>query len=187
MLRVYKPVPLVLMVMGTLWMGLSSLSHAQAYNTKNGYVEFLSTTTLESFTGTSRKLQGLLDLASGKVDFYVDLNTVTTGIKLRDEHMRETYLETRKYPFAEFTGVLRNFNSARKDTQQVQVVGKFTIHGVTKERVINGRMFVSGNTAYVDAAWEVNLKDHNIEIPKLMFLKLAEVQKVRIKAVLKKN
>jgi len=170
-----------------MWMCTYSVSLAQVYQTKSGYVEFVSSTTLESFTGTSRKLQGLIELSSGKVDFYVDLNTISTGISLRDEHMRETYLETRKYPFAEFTGTLRNFNIARKDTQQVQVVGKYTIHGVTRDRTINGRMYVSGNTAYVEAAWDVNLKDHNIEIPKLMFLKLAEVQKVRIKATLKKN
>lgn len=187
MIRASKLIGLVALVILTVWWGLSTVSYAQAYKTKDGYVEFLSYTTLESFTGSSRKLQGFLDLSSGKVDFYVDLNTITTGITLRDEHMRETYLETRKFPFAEFTGVLRNFNSARKDTQQVQVVGKFTIHGVTKDRIINGKLIVSGNSAYVDAAWDVNLKDHNIEIPKLMFLKLAEVQKVRIEAVLKKN
>jgi len=176
--------PLVFLMIGmcSVW-----TSYAQVYQTKSGYVEFISNTTLESFKGTSRKLQGLLDLSSGKVDFYVDLNTVTTGISLRDEHMRETYLETRKYPFAEFTGVLRNFNSARKDTQQVQVVGKFTIHGVSRDRTISGRIYLSGNNAYVEANWDVNLKDHTIEIPKLMFLKLAEVQKVRITASLKKN
>jgi polyisoprenoid-binding protein YceI len=160
---------------------------AQSFVTDKGKVEFISKASLETFTGTSNALHGLVDLQKQSIDFYIDLNTLRTGIALRDEHMRETYLETKKYPFAEFTGTLSGYNPARKDTQQVVVVGDFTIHGVKKARTVPGRLFVGANHLYVEASWEVKLSDHNIEIPKVLFLKLADQQQVRIQAQLRRK
>jgi len=162
-----------------------SNSQAQKFKTETGTIEFVSRASIETFTGNSGSLTGLVDLENRSVDFYIDLNTIRTGIKLRDEHMRETYLETEKYPFAEFTGVMNGFNIAVTDTQNVIVTGNFTIHGVTKQRTIRGRVHYSPETLYIDAAWEVLLSDHSIEIPKVLFLKLADNQQVRIQAILK--
>lgn len=166
---------------------LSSSGRAQAFKTSNGKVAFVSETTLESFTGQSGSLNGLIDLDKKTVDFFLDMNTVKTGISLRDEHMRGTYLETKKYPFAEFTGHVEGFNPASADTQRVTVKGTFTVHGVAKERTITGRMALRGDRLFVDAHWEVALSEHDIEIPKVMFLKLADIQQVSITAELIKT
>jgi len=160
---------------------------AQSFVTDKGKIEFISKASLETFTGTSNALNGLVDLEKRTIDFYIDLNTLRTGIALRDEHMRETYLETKKYPFAEFTGTLSGYNPARKDTQNVVVVGDFTIHGVKKARTIPGRLFVAANHIYVEARWDVKLSDHNIAIPKVLFLKLADQQDVRMQAQLRRK
>ncbi len=162
----------------------NGLSLAQQYYTTNGFVEFVSRASIETFTGTSNNLNGLIDLATGDVDFYIDLNTISTGISLRDEHMRESYLETKKYPFAEFVGKLNGFNPSVNDTQNVIVSGEFTIHGVKKQRTIQGRLLLNGDTLSIEANWPVLLSDHNISIPKIMFLKLADSQDVIIRATL---
>ncbi len=163
----------------------SARSSAQQFQTTNGYVEFVSRASIETFTGASNNLNGLIDLATGNVDFYIDLNTIKTGISLRDEHMRESYLETKKFPFAEFVGKLNGFNASVKDTQNVIVSGLFTLHGVQKQRTIQGRLLHDGDTLFIEANWPVLLSDHHIEIPKIMFLKLADSQDVTIKATLK--
>jgi len=162
-----------------------SNGYAQQFKTESGKIEFVSRASIETFSGTSNTLTGLIDLEKGSVDFYIDLNTIKTGIKLRDEHMRETYLETDKYPFAEFTGSMNGFNIAVADTQNVIVTGNFTIHGVSKPRTIRGRVHYSPESLYIDAAWEVLLSDHAIDIPKVLFLKLADNQQVTIQATLK--
>lgn len=69
---------------------------SQVFVTENGSVEFLSKAPLNEFTGKSSNLNGLVDLDKNLLDFYVDLNTLNTGIGLRDRHMRENYLETKK-------------------------------------------------------------------------------------------
>lgn len=160
-------------------------SYAQQFKTETGKIEFVSRASIETFSGTSNTLTGLIDIGNGAVDFYIDLNTITTGIKLRDEHMRETYLETEKYPFAEFTGTMNGFNIAVTDTQNVIVTGNFTIHGISKPRTIRGRVHYSPESLYIDAAWDVLLSDHAIDIPKVLFLKLADNQQVTIQATLK--
>ena len=160
---------------------------SQQFLTTNGRVEFMSKASLETFTGVSEHLNGLIDFQTSKVDFYIDLNTIRTGITLRDEHMRETYLETKKFPFAEFNGNINGLNVARRDTQNVIVTGQFSIHGVSKNVTIRGRVLYNGQELYIEASWSVLLSDHNIAIPKVMFLKLADSQEVSINATLKQK
>ena len=82
----------------------SSLLSAQAFYSEKGNVIFISKAPLSEFEGESSNLNGLVDLDKNLLDFYLDLNTLDTGIGLRDRHMRENYLETEEFPFAEFTG-----------------------------------------------------------------------------------
>jgi polyisoprenoid-binding protein YceI len=159
---------------------------AQSYMTEEGFVEFKSSAPLLTFKGTSNHLTGLIDLNQNLVDFYVDLNTLDTGINLRNRHMRNNYLETDKYPFAEFTGSMNLiFDPESTDMQEVMVIGEFTIHGVTREMEITGTLQRADNDVELNASWTVLLEDHNIDRPGVIFYELAEEQEVTIKALLK--
>lgn len=179
-------------VVGSLWGGCLLLlclhAGAQQYRTESGAVEFLSTAALNEFTGESGQLNGLLDMDSGLVDFYIDLNTLDTGIGLRDRHMRDNYLETKKYPFAEFTGKLEKSGplEVNKPTE-VQARGTFTLHGKEKSLNITGTLTrLSPSEILLETGFQVTLGDFDIEIPKLMFYELSETQTVTIQARLQK-
>jgi polyisoprenoid-binding protein YceI len=165
----------------------STIGFSQQFETKSGSIEFLSVATVESFTGTSNQLNGLVNLADSSLDFYIDLGTVTTGVKLRDEHMRENHLETEKFPFAEFSGKLIGFNSTISDSQKVMAKGTFTIHGVSKEIEVEGKVLFKPDSFGLTASWDVLLQDYNIARPKFLFLKLSDDQKVTLRAELKKK
>ncbi|MDN3688936.1 YceI family protein [Cyclobacterium jeungdonense] len=160
---------------------------AQEYKTETGEVVFLSSASLNEFTGESGKLNGLLDLASKTFDFYIDLNTLETGIGLRDRHMRENYLETNKYPFAEFSGKLEKSGPLKlNQAVMVKAVGTFKIHGQEKDRIISGKLTkISASEVLLEADFQVKLGDFDIAIPQLMFYELSEIQQVTIKAALK--
>ena len=81
---------------------------AQNYYAENGTANFTSSVPLYEFTGTSEQLTGLINLTDHTVDFYLDLETLDSGIKKRDKDMRLT-LETKKFPFTEFYGSLLDF------------------------------------------------------------------------------
>lgn len=160
---------------------IAARAQAQIYMTKHGHVQFVSHSTLENFTGRSDYLVGRINLADSTVQFYVDLTTVSTGVKLRDEHMQEEYLETDKYPFAQFSGkISSSFDPASTDTQKVTVKGTFKVHNVSHMITVNGKLKISPKKLYVYAAWPVKLGDYNISIPQVLFMKVSPTQAVSI-------
>ncbi len=168
-------------------LAISGTGHGQVFITESGQVEFLSKAPLNEFTGNSSNLNGLVDLDKNLLDFYVDLNTLNTGIGLRDRHMRENYLETKKYPYAEFTGTINALPKLENgQSRSVSAKGIFKIHGVEQEIQVPGKLTALSDTELqLDASFKVLLGDYNIDIPKVVFYELAEEQEVTIKAILK--
>lgn len=165
-----------------------SQTFGQKYQGDKGEIVFISKAPLSEFEGKSTELNGLLDLEKNLLDFFIDLNTLKTGIGLRDRHMRENYLETKKFPFAEFSGKLKTVPTLiNGQTVNVVAVGKFKIHGVEKIMEVPGQLSLKGNELLLQANFNVLLSDHKISVPKVMFYELAEEQIVNISIALKKT
>lgn len=159
-------------------------AEAQTYTTKRGHAEFHSEVPLHSFTGTSEHLAGLINLADSTVDFYLDLNTLETGISKRDKDMKRT-LETEQYPFAEFYGKLvSDFNPSSADSQNVTVRGEFGLHGIKREVDITGTLLKTDNGLRLKASWTLNLNNYNVEPPGVLFYRVDEDQDIKINALL---
>jgi len=158
----------------------------QEYLTTSGEVTFLSTAPLNEFEGRSSVLNGLVNLDSNLLDFFVDLNTLKTGIGLRDSHMRESYLETDQFPFAEFTGKIAQMPTlVIGEKIPVKALGTFKIHGEEKEITVAGTLAKQQNGKItLEATFIIALSDYKIPLPSLVFYELAQEQKVTIHAVL---
>lgn len=155
----------------------------KVYFTRSGHAEFTSRVPLHTFTGESEYLTGMVDPGENIVDFYLDLNTLRTGVGRRDRDMFRT-LNTSEHPFAEFTGTFtkgRDFDRENGNTHEVSVTGDFTIHGVTREVTIDGtiRKKENGNIL-LNAEWVINLNDYDIEPPGILFYRVNEEQEVEI-------
>lgn len=148
-------------------------------------VRFISDAPIEEFDGTTKDIDGYLMADPSDVTkdselyFLVELNTLDTGIGLRNRHMRENYLHTDKYPRAEFTGKIIE---AKKNGKYWDVVveGTMEIHGKKKKMKVNGKMTKTGNGFRIQADFIVKLSDHNIEIPSLMVSKIDENMKLQV-------
>ena len=157
---------------------------AQTFMGESGTAEFTSKVPLHTFTGSSDYLIGQVNLVENTVDFYIDLTTLKTGNKKRDKDMLIT-LETKEYPFAEFFGNIETeFDASNSAEQPVKVAGEFKIHGVTRKIDVDGTLQVTPEGLNVQAEWQLNLKDYNIVPPKLLVVKVDEVQDIKINAVL---
>ncbi len=177
-------------ILSLILIGSVNITRAQTYTGEQGYVEFVSKAPLHTFKGTSNQLHGLIDPDRNLLDFYVDLNTLDTGIARRDRDMRNTYLETEKYPFAEFTGEitegLENISSEKFEAE-VTAKGLFTMRDIDKEMVVEGTITGSGESLTLEGTWTILLKDFDIERPGVLFYELAEEQTINIKIDLKKQ
>lgn len=164
---------------------ISGLS--QSYITKSGHVEFDSSVPLHSFTGVSDRLVGKIAMNDSIVDFYVDVNTLKTGIDKRDNDMLKT-LEAQKYPFAEFYGkVVSDFKSIGDQPQKVTVEGEFSVHGVSKQTTMSGILKKVPEGIHVEASWTLNMTDYNIKPPGILFYRVSENIDVSISATLTPN
>lgn len=161
---------------------------SQTWLAMDGYAEFESRAPMLTFKGKSENLAGLINFEDGKIDFYLDLNTLDTGIELRNRHMRESYLETVKFPFAEFTGRLETtFDFSSEGSQPARATGNFTIHGVQREILVEGTLRKEENGIRLKASWTVLLEDHNIARPRVVFYELSDSQIVSIDILLKEH
>ena len=69
-------------------------------------------------------------------------------------------------------------------TYTVRAKGKLTLHGVTQERIIKGKMMIAGKFIKISAEFTVPLADHDISIPKIVNQKIAEVILINVDAEL---
>ncbi|MBN8706332.1 MAG: YceI family protein [Bacteroidetes bacterium] len=154
---------------------------AQTYTIKNGSAKF--TTSAETFgvdsqfEGVGNGLNGTINLTDSTFNFTFDLIKLQTGIKLRDNHMHEDYLETETYPKASFSGKLK----ATGKFGEVLATGDFSMHGNKKKVTATGSLLSNR----LKATWKLNLKDFKIEIPeKFMIGKISEILSMSVDAVL---
>lgn len=152
-------------------------------------IKFISKAPIEDFEGVTSKIDGYLkfensDISNGELYFEVDLRKLDTDNGLRDRHMRENYLHTDKYPYASYTGKITKTTKKDDNTYEVESVGKFKVHGIEKEITIKATVTL-GDKPSVKSKFSISLKDHNIEVPSLMFQKISEMIKLEVEFLLK--
>ena len=155
----------------------AAFRHAQspAWDVRSGAVRVVCPLTIGgSFEAKTSAISGSFvpgapPAASG--EFVVDLDTLDTGIDLRNAHMRERYLETGRDPeFAK--AVLSGIQLAGLDTAAPSGRGSFKgllrLHGVT--RPVQGQVEVRrrGTTRQVHAVFPVRLPDFDIPKPRYL-------------------
>lgn len=148
-------------------------------------VKFISETPLEDFEGVTDKIDGYLMgnpqnmTEKSEMYFEIQLNSIKTGIGLRDRHMRENYLHTDKYPITHFTGKITDAKK-NSDGWDVNVEGDIFIHGVKKKIQSKGELIKTKEGYRVKSNFVVALSDFKVEIPSLMFQKINENIKIEL-------
>jgi polyisoprenoid-binding protein YceI len=87
---------------------------------------------------------------------------------LMQEHFNDNYVESNKYPKAEFKGSVTNnsaINYAKDGTYPARVKGKLTIHGVTRDVETNGTIKVNGGKIDASSVFNILLSDYKVSIP----------------------
>lgn len=169
-------------------------------------VSFTSDAPIELIVGRTPKIIGMITIDDSldlnkltpKVSFEVDLASIDTGIPLRNEHMRDNFLETKKYPKAVFKVKQITAESPGKltDGKLLKLIAKgdFSIHGVTvtkaipikvtyfKEGDLTHNRFEHGDVIRIQSTFEVPLAEHKIKRPEVIFQKLTDTVVITIDA-----
>lgn len=148
---------------------IAGLCQAQGkYYTKTGRISFASRAPMEDIDAVNKTVTAVLDSKSGALQFSVLMKGFDFPKALMQEHFNENYVESNKYPKAEFKGSITNngdINYSKPGTYNANVKGKLTIHGVTRDISTNGTIKVEGDGLSATSSFNIELSDYNIKIP----------------------
>jgi polyisoprenoid-binding protein YceI len=149
-------------------------------------VKFISDAPIEDFEGVTNQIDGYLYFEDGdflknsQLYFEVDLNSLDTGIGLRNRHMRENYLHTDKYPITYYKSKIVKSDTVTNTEFKVVTEGTIFIHGVNQPLIVEATMIQQDKRFNVKCQFKVKLSDFNIEIPSIMFYKINETIDLRL-------
>ena len=160
-------------------------SCAQRYFTKSGTIGFDATSpsSPEKIEGTNRTATCVVDTKSGAIQFAVLMKGFAFERALMEEHFNENYVESHKFPKAEFKGKIKDteqIDFTKDGTHSVKVKGDLTLHGQTKEVETTGKLQVTGGKINATASFSVKMSDFDISIPGLVADKVAKTAMINV-------
>jgi hypothetical protein len=145
------------------------------YAISNGNITFFSKAPLEDISAVNPNVMSLINPQSNEIVVRVPISKFEFPNKLMQEHFNENYLESAKYPVATFKGKINeNLNWDKPGIYTVSATGILNIHGKDTQRTLKGIINIGEKNFKLDTQFKVRLEDHLIEIPKLVFNKIAE-------------
>jgi hypothetical protein len=168
--------------------GISATVHGQSkFFTKSGKILFFSKAPLEDIEAKNKSAVCLLDTQSGTLQFSVLMKGFEFENDLMQEHFNDDYVESQKFPKAEFKGQIVNnasINYKKSGIYPAKVKGKLTIHGETKDIETSGTIAVNGENLHVTSNFPILLSDYKIKIPALVKDKLSNSIKLMVEGKL---
>ena len=160
-------------------------ANAQKYFTKTGKISFdaTSASSPEKVNGVNKTVTCVLDTKTGAMQFAALMKGFEFERALMEEHFNENYVESEKFPKAEFKGTISNNNEvnyAKDGTYNVKVQGKLTIHGETRDVEADGKMIIQSGKINTISDFKVLLSDYKISIPGIVSDKVSKTATITV-------
>lgn len=147
---------------------MSQQAFAVPMSPKSGELRFTATATgALKINGTGAAPEGKLDITEGKDkleisgNLKIKLETLSTGLSLRDSHMKDKYLEAGKFPEALL--ILSKQSLPRSGAGSFE--GELVLRGVKHKVSGTAEAVMEAGGARVKASFPVRLEDHGIPKP----------------------
>lgn len=167
------------------------VSHAvigQTYTSRNAEFTFFSQAPLENIKAESNQGVSALNTNTGEIYFKVKIRSFQFKKGLMQEHFNEKFMESDKYPDAEFKGKINEVLDYKKaGVYPVTVTGDLNIHNVSKEYTAKATLEIKDGLILGQSVFNVRVADHKIKIPRLVFKNIAEVVEVTVSVEYKTN
>jgi polyisoprenoid-binding protein YceI len=144
---------------------VSTQTFAQkAWNTRNAKISFVAQKD-DGVTAVNNEVNSRIT-DKGEVIFSLLMKGFKFELAEMQDHFNSEYIESNKYPGANFKGQIQNVkavNFAKDGVYKVVVKGTMTMHGVTKPVTTNGTIEVKAGKIKADSKFTLNLKDYNVK------------------------
>ncbi len=177
--------------------GISSTLSAQQFKVRQGSVSFSVLTPARVLTGTDTLLKGSIDLTRKTFSFRIHVkglyfNTPFFPDKSNatgTERLHSYYLESDTYPYADFTGKIKQSNlDLRKDgVYKMKVEGKANIHGVSRKVLLDVDVENRAGALKVYTAHQLKTSDYQIRKPGGLIIDFMEEVDVRLNCFMERE
>lgn len=126
------------------------------------------------------RLSGEMTIEDGFIagTFISKLSDMKTGMRLRDSHMHDNYLHSKKYPEAKFT------LNAVKVASAFKATGSMYLHNVTKDMDWDCQAAKNDGVRKISCVSKIVLTDFNIDVPSYLGVTVAKDVKVKVVLVI---
>lgn len=176
---------LIKLLLFTIWVPLPSLADSNySFLPEKGKVSFLAKgkPALISIRGEGTGPQGTLQEKNSQLsgDLIFDLTSLKTGIELRDDHLKNKYLEVEKHPKAKLS--ITDLQLPENRSGKISFTGELEIRAVRQKVEGSVSLIPSGNLTEVEAEFTIQLSRFQIPIPGYQGITVAEEVRIQVKS-----
>jgi len=158
-----------------IYLFFAANTNAQNYICRNGETSFFSETPLENIAALNKTVTSVLNIATNEIAVKMVMTEFKFKNHLMEEHFNENYMESTKFPNGIFKGKINETIDWKKNgTFDVSANGMLIMHGVSKERLLKGKVSIKDEEITLLCGFNIPLADHKIDVPKLVMVKIAE-------------
>jgi polyisoprenoid-binding protein YceI len=161
---------------------ISSFSQNR-YFTKTGTIIFTSQAPMENIAAVNKTTLVVMDAKTGAIQFAVQMKGFEFEKQLMQDHFNENYVESDRFPRAEFKGSITNnseINYSKDGNYAAKVKGKLTLHGITKDVDVTGTIKLASGKLLAHSKFSILLSDYGINIPSVVKDKLSNIVAIDI-------
>lgn len=170
--------------LGLLILFLASSLGAQSYLSRNGTISFFSDAPLEKIEAHNRQVVSQIDVQKGTLEFELLIKAFQFDKALMEKQFNEDYLQSDRYPKANFTGQIIDLSKVQLEqngSYPVTVKGVLFLHGVSQRVTEKGTVQVeNGKLINVRSVFSINLEDYHIKVPVILKDKIAQNVQIEV-------
>lgn len=144
----------------------AQLNAQKIYATKAGQILFNASGGAEKIAAANNQVDTKFGEATGQIIFAVLIKGFKFENQLMEDHFNENYMESTKFPKADFKGYIKNIkdiNFAKDGKYPANFEGDLTIHGTTNKVSTKGEVEVVQGKPIISGDFSIKLSDYGIK------------------------
>lgn len=133
----------------------------KTYSTKTGQIALDASATVD-IKGVNNQVDSKFIDNTGQIIFNLLIKGFKFANGLMEDHFNENYMESTKFPKADFKGFITNIasvNFSKDGSYSINSDGTLTIHGVSKKMTVPGTLLVDKGKVTIKTSFKVKIKD----------------------------
>jgi polyisoprenoid-binding protein YceI len=165
----------LIMMVVVIVTSMAGIRAQNIFSTDNGHVSFFSKAPVANVDAVNDKVNVELNTATHELTCAIVMKEFEFKNGKMGRDAEKKYIEIETYPHASFKGKIEGkIDYDKPGSYPATAVGKLTIHGVAKDVSEKGTVNVQKGQIKLESKFNVQLKDYNIEIPKILGQEMTE-------------